>query len=69
MRYFAALMWLVVGIVLASPMQGVFDTLMEIIGDMSLGTFEGAAINLFPVFYWVLVIGVPFVIVMRSSGE
>ena len=67
MKYFAALMWLVVGIVLASPMQGVFDTLMDIIGDMSLGTFEGAAINLFPVFYWVLVIGVPFIIVMRGN--
>ena len=67
MKYFAALMWLVVGIVLAGPMQGVFDTLMDIIGDMSLGTFEGAAINLFPVFYWVLVIVVPFVIVMRGN--
>ena len=67
MKYFAALMWLVVGIVLAGPMQGVFDTLMEIIGGMTLGTFEGAAINLFPVFYWVLVIGVPFIIVMRGN--
>lgn len=67
MKYFAALMWLVVGIVLAGPMQGVFDTLMDIIGDMTLGTFEEAAINLFPVFYWVLVIGVPFIIVMRGN--
>jgi len=67
MKYFAALMWLVVGIVLAEPMSGVFDTLMDIIDTMSLGTLEDAAIGLFPVLYWVLVIGVPFVIVMRGN--
>ena len=67
MKYFVALAWLVVGITLAGPMQGVFDTLMDIIGDMSLGTFEEAAIGLFPILYWVLVIGVPFYIVLRGS--
>lgn len=68
MRYFIALIWLTVGIVIAGPMQGMLEGFTDYIdANLSLGTFESAVIGLFPLLYWALVIGVPFIIVMRSN--
>jgi hypothetical protein len=67
MKFFVAIGFLLLGIVLAGPMQGILEILTDLIEDKStLNTFQSAIISMFPLLYWAIVIAVPFVIILRD---